>query len=317
MSKFKLEDMSGVIPAMFSTFDYQEELDLDRAKRYTKYLISKGIDGLYLTGSNGLCFLMTDDERKAYVEAVCEANDDRVPIIVHIGDISTKKSIDLAKHAKAMGVTAISSVAPFYYRFSEDDVFHYYEDICNAVDIPMVIYNISNQASNLLSNKFILRLAEIDNVKGMKYTGREHDNIAVLRNALGKDFKIFSGVDEMATSGLLAGADGIIGGYYNIIPELYQKIYDLVRKNDCANAMKLNVIACRLIKEFQKYDYHPIAVRILKVMGMDVGGSRAPFRTPSEEQLRSLTKFFRALKAEYKITNMSFIDDYDWENTSL
>ncbi len=309
MSKFAVKDIKGVIPAMFSTFDENEELDLERGRKYTNYLIDKGINGLYLTGSNGSCFLMTNEERKRYLEAVCDENNDRVPIIAHIGDISTKKSIDLAKHAKSLGVSAISSVPPFYYRFSEDDIFNYYKDICEAVDMPMIIYNIS---AGSLSNKFIQRLATIDNVVGMKYTVREHDNIAVLKATIKKDFTIFSGVDEMATSGLLSGADGIIGGYYNIIPELFLEIYDFAKANDCQSALALNTIACRLIKEFQKYDYNPLALMVLKKMGMDAGFARRPFRFVSEENLVSLKKFFNDLKAEYGKTHMNFLDNYEW-----
>ena len=192
---------------------------------------------------------------------------------------------------------------------SEDDIFNYYKDICEAVDMPMIIYNIS---AGSLSNKFIQRLATIDNVVGMKYTVREHDNIAVLKATIKKDFTIFSGVDEMATSGLLSGADGIIGGYYNIIPELFLEIYDFAKANDCQSALALNTIACRLIKEFQKYDYNPLALMVLKKMGMDAGFARRPFRFVSEENLVSLKKFFNDLKAEYGKTHMNFLDNYEW-----
>ena len=110
MSKFDITAIKGVIPAMVTTFDENEEVDLSRGRALVKYLIEAGVDGLYITGSTGEGFLMTGEERKAFTEAVIDEVKGRIPVIVHVGDIGTKKSIDLAKHAEKAGADAISSV---------------------------------------------------------------------------------------------------------------------------------------------------------------------------------------------------------------
>ena len=98
MSKFDIKDFKGVIPAVLTAFDKNEEIDEKGMRELVSYLISKGVNGLYLTGSTGEGFTMSSEERKRVVEIVMDENKGRVPVVVHVGAIGTKLSIDLAKH---------------------------------------------------------------------------------------------------------------------------------------------------------------------------------------------------------------------------
>jgi len=119
MSKFKLSEIEGVIPAMLTVFDKDENIDVEGLRRLTEHLIDNKVNGLYLTGSTGEGFLMTTSERKRVVEVVIDQVKGRIPVIVHVGDIGTKKTIELAKHAHETGADAISSVPPFYWNFNQ------------------------------------------------------------------------------------------------------------------------------------------------------------------------------------------------------
>lgn len=103
MSNFSVKDIRGVIPAMVTPFDENEALDLARTRALTAKLIEDGAQGLYLTGSTGEGFLCTSDERKAFVETVLDEAAGRIPVIVHVGAISTLASEDLARHAAQGG----------------------------------------------------------------------------------------------------------------------------------------------------------------------------------------------------------------------
>ena len=103
MSNFSVKDIRGVIPAMVTPFDENEALDLARTRALTAKLIEDGAQGLYLTGSTGEGFLCTSDERKAFVETVLDEAAGRIPVIVHVGAISTLASEDLARHAARAG----------------------------------------------------------------------------------------------------------------------------------------------------------------------------------------------------------------------
>jgi len=308
MSRFDITAIKGVIPAMVTTFDENEEVDLKRARALVNYLIKAGVNGLYITGSTGEGFLMTSEERKAFTEAVIEEVKGRIPVIVHIGDIGTKKSIDLAKHAQKSGADAISSVPPFYYKFNGDDIFSYYKDISESVSIPMIVYNIG--LAGLMSNALVKRIASVGNVKGLKFTGREHDDMCALKQELGAEFMIYSGCDEMATQGLLAGADGLIGSTYNLMPDTAIEIYKLAQKGDYVAAFEIQKIATKLIHYIVQWDFFPIMKKLMTAAGVDSGYSRKPFSAPSIEVMDKINTFCLDLKKEHKgNTHIAFIDN--------
>ena len=307
MSRFDITEIRGVIPAMVTPFDEYEEVDLKRARALANHLIEVGVGGLYITGSTGEGFLMTTEERKALTEAVINEVKGRIPVIVHIGDIGTKKSIDLAKHAEQAGADAISSVPPFYYKFNGDDVFNYYKDIAESVSIAMIVYNIS--LAGLMSNALIKRIASVKNVKGLKFTGRELDDMSSLKQDLGPDFMIYSGCDEMATQGLLSGADGLIGSTYNLMPDTAIEIFNLTQKGDYRAAFEIQKIATRLTHFLVQWDFFPIMKILMTEGGVDSGYSRRPFAAPSKETMDKIHAFCLALKKEHKgKTHIAFID---------
>ena len=173
---------------------------------------------------------MDGEERCAVVKCVAQQNRGRVPLIVHVGDIGTQKSIHLAQRAYELGADALSSVPPFYFHFSQDEIVQYYRELSTATPLPMVVYNIA--LAGAVGWDTIRRLAEIPNVKGMKYTLTTHHEIMRIKEEIGKDFVVYSGCDEMAMSGFAFGADGIIGSFYNIIPEIFVKMYHAMQIKD-------------------------------------------------------------------------------------
>ena len=300
-----ISHIRGVIPAMFTTFDESENLDLNRAKVLVDYLIDSKVDGLYITGSTGEGFLMTDEERKIYAEGVVRAVGGRVPVIVHIGAIGTRRSIELARHAHAIGADAVSSVPPFYYPYGEEEIYGYYRDICEAADLPMIIYNIS--LAGMMSTSLVQRIASIEQVGGLKFTGTQHHEMAQLKQVLGQDFMIYSGCDEMATQGLLSGADGIIGSFYNLIPETFKEIYSLCHKGNYEKAFEIQRIASSLILHAVKYGHLGVMKQLMNETGVDVGVVRSPFVHPDATVMREIWNFIDVLEKQHGELHMAFV----------
>ena len=190
MSRFEMNQIRGVIPAMLTFFDKEENVDTDCTRRMVEFMLEHGADGFYLTGSTGECFTMTMEERNLVVDTVIDQVKGRVPVIVHVGDIGTKKSIELAEHACRAGADAISSVPPFYWKFRAADIYDYYKDISESTPLPMVVYNI--QLAGLMDMDLLLKLAALPNVHGLKYTARSHDEMGFIKEKLGPDFMIYS-----------------------------------------------------------------------------------------------------------------------------
>lgn len=306
MANFKVEEIKGVIPAVLTVFNKDEEIDEEGTRSYIDYLLEQGVNGLYLTGSTGEAFLMDLTERKRYVEIVVDEVDGRVPIIAHIGDIGTKKSIELAKHAYETGVDAISSVPPFYWKFSEENIFNYYFDIANSVPIPLIVYNIA--LAGILHLNIVKKISTIENVKGIKYTATTHDQISTIKAQIGQNFLIYSGCDEMAASGLINGADGIIGSFLSLMPELFITIYNAIKNNDLATAKAKQKDVIRIIEYSLHYDYFSVIRLGLKWMGVPGGYSRKPFKNYDGEEEKMIKKGFLDLKEKYRIEGVKFLD---------
>ncbi|BBK78000.1 MULTISPECIES: dihydrodipicolinate synthase family protein [Clostridium] len=307
MSKFDIKAFKGVIPAVLTVFDKEENIDEVGMRQLVSFLIDKGVNGLYLTGSTGEGFTMTSEERKKVVEIVIDETAGRVPVVVHVGAIGTKISIDLAKHAESVGADGISSVPPFYWKFNENQIIKYYEDIASSCSIPMIVYNVP--LVGLLGMNAIKRLAKIENVKGIKYTALSQYEITQIKDEVGEEFLVYSGADEMAMSGLIAGADGIVGSFYNIMPELFINIYDAVKNKDLDEAQRLQKQAVEVIMyALQLPSFYAGMKVILKWMGINAGYCRRPFENLTEEDEVKFKEGFKKLKETYDLKGIDFID---------
>lgn len=307
MPKFDLSDAKGVIPALITPFDENEHFDETRMRSCVDFLIERGVGGLYTTGSTGEAFLMSPDERAFVVEVVVDQVAGRIPVIAHVGAIGTHLSVDLAQKAQAAGVDAISSVPPFYWPFTADQVVNYYTDLTKSTDLPMVVYNIP--LAGMLGFDQIARLAAIPGVGGIKYTAPMVFDFLRIKEEIGADFRIFSGSDELAMAGLGFGADAIIGSFYNLIPEVFIALSDAVAKNDMALAKELQATANAIIFFSLNYSATAVIKRGMAWQGADAGYCRRPFDnffTKGEEE--SLKTAWRKLKQDRNINGVAFLD---------
>ena len=307
MPKFDLSDAKGVIPALITPFDENEHFDETRMRSCVDFLIERGVGGLYTTGSTGETFLMSPDERAFVVEVVVDQVAGRIPVIAHVGAIGTHLSVDLAQKAQAAGVDAISSVPPFYWPFTADQVVNYYTDLTKSTDLPMVVYNIP--LAGMLGFDQIARLAAIPGVGGIKYTAPTVFDFLRIEEEIGADFRIFSGSDELAMAGLGFGADAIIGSFYNLIPEVFIALSEAVAKNDMALAKELQATANAIIFFSLNYSATAVIKRGMAWQGADAGYCRRPFDnffTKGEEE--SLKTAWRKLKQDRNINGVAFLD---------
>jgi len=306
MNRVPLNDIKGVIPALVTCFDEDQKYDEKRQRNVVSNLISRGVHGLYLTGTTGECFLMTTEERKKVVEDVINEVNGRVPVIVHVGAIGTKISIELAKHAEKAGADAVSSVPPFYWKFSEAQMFNYYRDIADTVGIPMVVYNIA--LAGAVGFNFIKSLATIERVQGIKYTLSTNSEIMRIKDEIGKDFVVYSGADDMAMTGLSFGADGLIGSFYNLIPEPFLEIYRAVQEGDLKTARENQRIANAIIMFTLDRGYWLGLKAGMQWMGVDAGWCREPFGMFDKETEDKYHAEFRQLKKELGVSGIPFLD---------
>ncbi|MCJ8323667.1 MAG: N-acetylneuraminate lyase [Rhizobiales bacterium] len=306
MPKFELKNITGVMPALVTPFDENEKFDEKRMRGIINFLIDRGVDGFYITGSTGEAFLMSPEERKRVLEVVVDETAGRLPVIAHIGAIGTHTSVDLAEHAQENGVDALSSVPPFYWPFTSNMIQNYYTDLTKSTDLPMIIYNIP--LVGLMGFEQIMNLSSIKGVGGIKYTAPTQFDFLRIKEEIGPDFMVYSGTDEMAMSGLMYGADGLIGSFYNMIPEVIIELCKAVKENDMSKAKHLQEVVNKIIFFGIANKGVSFIKRAMAWQGADAGYCRKPFDNFTSNEEAELKEKCRQLMQNHKLEGVAFLD---------
>ena len=288
-----MKKFEGICAALLTPYDESGKVNCAILKKQVRWLIGQGIDGFYVCGSTGEAFLLSPQERMAILDAVCEENNGEKLVIAHIGQIATEHALELGRHAKAAGADAISSISPFYYKFSSAEIQQYYLDLMNALEMPFFIYNFPAFSGFSLTPELLDEMCACPYVAGVKFTSSDFFQLERMKRAH-PDLTIWNGYDEMLLSGLSAGADGGIGSTYNVLCPTIRKIYDAHRAGDCAAAQQAQHLANDMISLICKFGVFASIKAILGFEGMDFGACRKPFGALSAEGRAQLKAGYEA-----------------------
>ncbi|NLD58919.1 MAG: N-acetylneuraminate lyase [Clostridiales bacterium] len=271
-----MDKLNGIFPALITPFDSNNRVDRAALRRVIEYNLQRGVSGFYACGSTGEALLMTKDERKELLEAAEEAIGGRALLLAHIGCFHTDDSIELARHAAALGVDAISSLPPFYYRFTLEELTRYYLDIVNAVPLPMIVYNAPALTGVSFDAKNIGPIFACEGVVGIKYTA--YDLYQMQRMiAAHPDKIVINGHDEIFLPGMAAGSRSAIGSTFNFMADVFIRIRALFLENKIAEAAALQDSANRVIDVLIKVGVFRGVKGMLNVLGLSCGECRRPF----------------------------------------
>ena len=250
----------GVIPAFYACYDDNGQISPERVEEYTRFLVRKGVKGVYVGGSSGECIYQSVADRKLLLEHVVAAAGGKLTIIAHVACNNTADSAELARHAESLGVDAIASIPPIYFRLPEHAIAKYWNDISAAAPETLKNPNVIGVKNSSMP---------VQDIQMFKYEG----------SLGGRPFVVFNGPDEQLISGLMMGADGGIGGTYSSCPELYLKLYDLVQAGDYETARALQYDINNIIYALCSCKgnmYAAIKAVLKKREGLELGGVRAP-----------------------------------------
>ncbi|MDY4611927.1 MAG: dihydrodipicolinate synthase family protein [Sphaerochaetaceae bacterium] len=298
-----LEKFKNVFVAFYTPYDDDGDVSPERTKALVDYFYSKGIRGLYITGSSGESPYLNVEERKTIMKSAMESAKGKMTVIAHVGAASTRDSIILAKYAKELECDAISSVPPIYFSLSEQAISDYWTAMIEASQLPFIIYNIPQTTGTNISKKLFKSMLQNELTIGIKNTSLPVMDIQQFKEIGGERCIVFNGPDEQFAAGRLMGADGGIGGTYGVMPELFLKIDEFIRKGDFKLASELQRITTGLIFEILAAGGMFGACKyILKLRGMDIGEPRGPLPKLTKENKRTVEQL------EQKISNVI----HDW-----
>lgn len=272
-----IKKYQGVIPAFYACYDDEGNVSPERIRALTRYLINKGVTGLYVGGSSGECIYQSVAERKLTLENVMAEAKGKVTVIAHVACNNTADSMELAAHAESLGVDAIASIPPIYFHLPEHAIAKYWNDISSAApNTDFIIYNIPQLAGVSLTLPLLREMKKNPRVIGVKNSSMPVQDIQMFHD---EGVIVFNGPDEQFVSGLAAGAVGGIGGTYAAMPELYIKARELFYQGEVEKAGVLQNDICRIIYKMcstRGNMYATIKAIIRLQGGPDVGSVRAP-----------------------------------------
>lgn len=288
------EKYKGIFTALLTPFNADESVNLDVIKDLIDLNADKGVSGFYVNGSTGEGLLMTTEERNAVCAAVSKANAGRTTLIAHVGAMSTKEAVELAKSAEDSGFDAVSAVAPIYYGYSAEAVKRFYFDIADSVNIPVLIYNYPAASGFNLTQKLAAEFFADGRFLGVKHTTNDYFALQQFK-AHFPNIVVYNGFDEMLLAGLSMGADGGIGSTYNVMAEKYIELYDAFLRGDIQRAQALQGECNEIIAQFIKYGVMVSEKATLEEMGIRMGGCRRPFEPISAEGRKVMRAIAKSL----------------------
>ncbi|MBP2631735.1 MAG: dapA4 [Firmicutes bacterium] len=284
-------EVKGIITAMVTPFDQNQELNSKGTKQLVNKLINSGVSGIFILGTNGEFHLLTNDEKVAFAKIVIDEVNKRVPVYVGTGGNSTREVIELSKKMEALGADALSVITPYFLVPSQSEVIHHYKAIAEAVKIPIIIYNIPKNTGMNLEPETVLELAKVKNIIAIKDSSGKLENIEkYIQITSNEDFSVLSGSDSLILDALKIGATGAIAATSNLITDIDVSIYEKFLKGDIAGAEKAQQ-EIEVLRAVLKAGTVPsILKKAVEMSGISVGPARLPVTQPKEEVIEKIQK---------------------------
>lgn len=279
---------NGIFTALLTPFDGNNKINEKALEKLIKHNLGMGVKGFYVCGSTGEAFLLSTDERKQVMEIVKDCAPDST-LIAHVGSVNEAEATELAICAEKLGYNAISSVAPFYYKFSFEEIKGYYNRVANSVELPMLVYHFPAFSGVNMGVGEISQFLENDKFMGIKFTSNDFFTLEQCKSRF-PDKIVYNGFDEMFLSGLSMGADGGIGSTYNFMADKFVKIQKLFSENKIAEAQEVQREANRIITLLCKFGVMQAEKEVLNQLGIDFGECRKPFGALNDEQKAVVAK---------------------------
>ena len=274
----------GAGVAIVTPFHEDGSVNYEKLKELIDWQIANGTDAIIICGTTGESATLSEAEHEDVVRFAIRAVDHRVPIIAGTGSNATDTAIMLSKAAEADGADALLLVTPYYNKATQNGLFAHYKAISDAVNIPMIVYNVPSRTGvNILPATMARMAREIEHVAAIKEASGNISQIAQLAALVGDTCDLYSGNDDQIIPIMALGGKGVISVLSNIAPQQTHDICQAYFDGDTAKAAKLQLDAIDLIGSLF-CEVNPIPVKTaMNMMGMEVGPLRMPL-TPMEEK---------------------------------
>ncbi len=295
---------SGVYIPMCTPFsDDGEQVNEPELRALCRFLIRKGVHGLFPIGTTGECAFLTVEERKRIAEIVVDETNGAIPVIIHSGAITTRETVALTRHAQSIGADGAAMVVPYYYSLDDGEIFDHYDQVLQEVPgFPTLAYNIPGNAKNYLKPSVVEALrvkhSHLVGVKNSISSLTDFQQFVALGNG---DFFPFIGNDRLILPALVIGACGSVSSNALIFPELFAQLYEAYWAGQLEKALETQKKITKFVsfsetgRSFAKYK------AALRLRGIQCGGMRQPLRPLSDEDETQCLQYTQQLAQEFNI----------------
>jgi 4-hydroxy-tetrahydrodipicolinate synthase len=278
---------TGAMVALITPF-HDGEVDYKTLDELVNFQIEGSIDAIVPVGTTGESPTLSTEEHKQVIQRIVDVVDGQVPVIAGAGSNSTAEAIELTAFSKKVGADATLQVTPYYNKPTQEGFYQHFKAIAEEVDLPMILYNIPGRCGAGMTPETIARLAEIENIVGIKEATGSLDQASEIANLC--DITILSGDDSLTLPLASIGAKGVISVVANIVPADVKAMTDLILEGDLVSARQWHKKLFKLCKNMLTLATNPIPIKAAMAM-LDIAPEelRLPM-TPLEESKRVILK---------------------------
>lgn len=284
--------LKGVATALITPFD-NEGVNLDELGKLIEYQIEGGADAIVILGTTGEPSTMTEDEKTEVIKYTVKKAGGRIKVIVGTGSNDTKKAVAASKKAQSLGAEGVLAVTPYYNKCTQNGIYLYYKEICEAVDIPVIAYNVPSRTGVNILPETAEKLASLPNLAGIKEaSGNMAQTCEIMSKIRGKT-DLYSGEDALNLPILAIGGAAVISVVSNIAPAQVKKMYTYIKQNRLEEATEVGDTLLPLIKACFT-EVNPIPVKAAcNLLGFNAGTPRSPL---TEIEDKNKATLFNAMK---------------------
>lgn len=290
--------LDGIFVPHVTPFKRGGQLDISALRTCVRFWMKSGVSGLVPCGSNGEAPYLSRQERRKVIETVLDEANGKVPVVAGTGSMSTQETIAFTKDAADLGVDAALVVTPFYYRLTNREIYGHYRTVCQAVDLPIVVYNVPKFTGFSMEPSSIQQLSsENQSIIGVKESSGNFGTISEIIRLLGNRLSVLAGTADVALPTLQAGGRGAVIAVANVFPTLCSQLYRAYKKGQYEEASRLqNRISFAnevLVKRFNQLSAIKEGMRL---EGLPGGYPRKPALPLDEKERKTLEDLLKKIE---------------------
>lgn len=280
--------IKGIVTAMVTPLD-SNGVNEKVTRKLVNRLIDSGIDGLFILGTNGEFYALTEQEKLDLAKIVVDETKGRVPVFAGAGGISTEGVIKLANQFALIGVDAVSVITPYLMKINDDELINHYEMIATQSELPVILYSIPQNTGIHLNEYVYTTLLKHKNIIGIKDSGGNLETLKMyIERNQRDDFSILVGSDSLILDALLLGADGAVAATSNVLTRTDRLIYTLFLENKLEEAREYQ-LSINEFRRILKFGTVPSVLKeSLKLIGDEVGLAKRPVLPVSSESNKEI-----------------------------